>query len=207
MTQAAVPAQFPQAFYQAARAAGEPVLAIDASRSWVKVRVYSGGVLRSLGHDHVISAAAIHGYALDEAPLSKARADLYLALDALQVDDPEQVADAGLAVPSRADAAATRRNMLDKVTEAARYPFLLVHAECADAPCSTLEAGIALHGTVRQFRIPVTLRHGRAGALTADGRFHVRHSDFGLTPYQILNGALRVEDGMDVEFHLRAGAV
>ena len=55
------------------------------------------------------------------------RADLYVPLDTLVVDEPALRAEAGFDTqPSAADIAGTRRNMLEKVLEADRYPFALI---------------------------------------------------------------------------------
>jgi len=161
----AVPADFPAAFYRQAAAQGEAVYAIDGEHSRLQVRVYRGGPLARLGHDHVISSRGLRGYV---AP-SLGRADLYLPLDSLTVDDE------GL---SAADAAATRRNMLDQVLEARRHPFALIHARCSP-PCSVLAAEVTLHGVTRAMEIPVRW-HAEDGRLTGEGAFRIRHQDFGL---------------------------
>lgn len=186
---APVPVDFPDAFYRQAAAQGEAVYAVDGEASPVRVRVYRGGPLAQLGHDHVISSRGLQGYV---AP-TLGRADLYLPLDSLGVDDGDL---------SPADAAATRRNMLDQVLEASRHPFALIHARCGP-PCAVLAAEVTLHGVTRRMEIPVRW-HAEDGRLTGEGAFRIRHQDFGLKPYAVLGGALRVEQAMDLGFRVAA---
>ena len=40
------------------------------------------------------------------------------------------------------------------------------------------------------------------GRLVATGGLTLKQSDFGIKPFSILNGGLRVRDGLDVSFHL-----
>jgi hypothetical protein len=42
--------------------------------------------------------------------------------------------------------------------------------------------------------------------LQASGRFAVRQSDFGITPFAILGGALAVDDTVAIDFTVRAAA-
>ena len=200
-------AGFPESLYLAARARGEPVYAIDpAVPQSVVVRVHRAGTLASLGHEHVISEPAVRGYILMPGDPAAARADLYVALDSFAVDTPAARKTAGLAAEiSQQDIDATRRNMLQTVLESSRYPFLLVHATCAAAHsgCTMLDAQITLHGVTRSVRIPVEIRIDD-GRLVANGRFAVRQSDFGITPYSVLGGALRVEDRIEIAFRLEA---
>lgn len=183
------PAGFPHAFYRQAAAQGVTVFTVDGAHSQIRVRVYKAGPLAGFGHDHVIMGRGVQGYV---AP-SLGRADLYLPLGALEV------ADDGL---SAADAAATRHNMLDKVLEAPRYPFVVVHAGCS-APCAVLAAQVTLHGVTRTLNLPVEWK-AEGGRLEASGSFRIRHRDFGLVPYSLLGGALRVDEPLDLSFRIQA---
>jgi hypothetical protein len=54
--------------------------------------------------------------------------------------------------------------------------------------------------------IPVRLDLG-SNRLLVSGHFSVLHSDFGMSPYSILGGALRVKDRIDVKFRFEASRV
>ena len=204
------PAGFPGEFYEAAGANGEPVFAIgfpDAQR--LEMRVYREGSLASLGHDHVVSGREVHGYALVPRDGSPARTDVYLPVDSLVVDAPQVGAEQGNASGlSQEDIDATRRHMLEDVLVSASYPFVLIQGVCRTGTplCDTLDARITLHGVTRALEIPVELQLG-GDRLVASGHFSVLHSDFGMRPYSVLGGALRVKDRIDVRFRLEATRV
>lgn len=204
------PPGFPEAFYKAASAKGEPVFAIDSPHSQrLEIRVYREGSLASLGHDHLVSATDVRGYALVPRDRSLARVDVYLPVDSLVVDRPGVGAEAGVASDlSQEDIDATRRHMLEDVLASAQYPFVVIHGVCRKGTplCETLVARITLHGVTRAVEIPVQLELGN-DRLLVSGRFSVLHSDFGMVPYSILGGALRVKDRIDVTFGFEASRI
>ena len=204
------PPGFPEEFYKEASANGEPVFAIDSPDSQrLEVRVYREGSLASLGHDHVVSARDVRGYALIPRDRSLARVDVYLPVDSLLVDRPGAGAEAGGSSDlSQEDIDATRRHMLENVLASAQYPFVVIHGVCSTGTpwCKTLDARVTLHGVTRAVEIPVRLDLG-SNRLLVSGHFSVLHSDFGMSPYSILGGALRVKDRIDVKFRFEASRI
>ncbi len=197
-----VPADFPAERYRTMQAAGEPVLRIDGASSWITIKVRRTGSLAHLGHDHVIASRAVQGYV---AP-GDGRADLYFALDTLSVDEPALRKEAGFASePSAADIEGTRSNMLGKVLQAERYPYVEVAIRGADPIAGTqrLDAWITLHGVTQPAGIAVKVTHAAAG-LEVTGEFRLKQSDYGIVPFSILNGALQVDDTLDIAFRIRA---
>ncbi|OGI48361.1 MAG: hypothetical protein A2151_03980 [Candidatus Muproteobacteria bacterium RBG_16_65_34] len=200
------PAAFPEEFYRQAGERGEPVFRIDPQRSQAVIHVYRGGPLARFGHDHAIASRRLHGYILLPRRLDAAQADLYVPLESLSVDDPALRAQAGFdTTVSAADIAGTRRNMLEKVLEAERYPFAVLHLSRPEGelPALILNAEIGLHGVTQTLRLPVEIEPA-AGELRAHGRFSLRQTEFGITPYSLLGGALQVQDRIDLEFEVRA---
>lgn len=196
----------PEEFYREAITRGEPVFAIEPSdAAGVHVRVYRDGPLASVGHDHVISSQEVHGYAFVPQDRSGGLTDIYLPLDALLVDDPRSPGEASSTGISQGAREATRRHMLDDVLESAKFPFVIIHGICAtDTPsCGVLDARITLHGMTRIIKVPVDLQSKNQG-LMVSGHFSFLHSDFEMTPYSVLGGALRVKDKIDVDFTLEA---
>ena len=94
------------------------------------MRVSRAGFLARFGHDHVIASHNITGYALLPDPdgtLSGARADLYLPLASLSVDEADLRETAGLdSKPSAKDIDGTRANMF-KSLAATTFPWLTVN--------------------------------------------------------------------------------
>lgn len=193
-------------YYRRAEAAGQTVLRIDPGRSLIAVVVRRGGRLARLGHDHLIASRTLEGFVAPE----QGRADLRFRLDQLSVDEPELRAEAGLDTPlSDAAREGTRRNMLDKVLDAERFPDVLIHAARA-AGADTLAVAITLHGVTRGMDIPVDIesRAGRAAdaTLSVSGSASLKQSDFGIAPFSVLGGALAVQDRLELRFKIVAAA-
>ena len=196
------PAGFPVADYERAAAQGKPVYRVDAGRSLVVITVRRGGSLAQLGHDHVVASHTVQGYV---AP-GEGRADLYVALNDLTVDEPAPRAAAALDTqPSESDIAGTRNNMLQKVLETERFPYALIHVGGVEKAATgvSLKVGLTLHGREQSFVVPTQLDEG-TGELSVNGSFGFDQSQFGIVPYSILGGAVRVEDRVSLRFAIRA---
>lgn len=190
-----------EAYYRRAEAAGETVLRVDARRSLITIVVRRGGRLARLGHDHVIASRALEGFVVP----AQGRADLRFRLDQLTIDEPELRAGAGLdTAVSDAAREGTRRNMLDKVLDAERFPDVLIHAARV-AGADTLAVAITLHGVTRNMDIPVEMEKpaGDAG-LSVSGTVSLKQSDFGIAPFSVLGGALAVQDQLELRFKIVA---
>jgi len=187
-----------EAYYREAADQGRPVYRIEPGDSQVLIRVYRGGRLAKLGHDHVVSGRELRGFVDPE----KGRCDLYVALASLVVDDPKQRAAAGLdSTPSESDIAGTRANMLDKVLEAERFPFVVVRV--AAVAQDALEAELSLHGVTRPVRIPAKVAFSPE-RIEVTGAFAIKQTDFGIEPFSVLGGALTVQDQVGLSFTIRA---
>jgi polyisoprenoid-binding protein YceI len=175
-----------------------PQLEIDTARSLIVATVRRGGVLARLGHDHVVASHAITGTVAPQAN----RADFTFRLDEMKIDEADLRRVAGLEKQPSADAIeGTRHNMLTKVLDAQRYPLVHVLAE-RGAPGQPLQVAITLHGVTRKLAIPAELREEN-GIITVQGTVKLKQTDFGLTPFSVMAGALAVEDEMELRFDLR----
>lgn len=193
------PADFPASAYAQAQARGLRVLQVDPALSRIAIIVRSGGPLARLGHDHVVASHELQGYVAPE----QGRADLYLALDSLMVDEPALRAEAGLETqPSAADIAGTRANMLTKVLQTQQYPFALIQVR-AEPAATSAAVDITLHGVTRSFNVPVRTESERDG-LHVQGVLAFEQSSFGIVPFSILGGAIQVQDRIELRFDVRA---
>ena len=175
-----------------------PQLAIDTEHSLIVATVRRGGMLARLGHDHVVASHNISGTVSPQAN----RADFTFRLDEMKIDEADLRRTAGLEKQPSADAIeGTRHNMLTKVLEAERYPLVNVHAE-RGAPGQALQVAITLHGVTRTLAIPAELREEN-GVITVRGTVSLKQTDFGLTPFSVMAGALAVQDEMELRFDLR----
>jgi hypothetical protein len=187
------------AYYRDAVQRGAKVYGAEPGDSLVVVRVYRGGRLAKLGHDHVVSTRDLHGF----IDADQGRGDFYAAVETLAVDDPAQRAAAGFeSTPSESDIAGTRSNMLDKVLEADRFPFVLLRVRGAEQ--GTLQCELALRGVTRPLRIPAKI-DASAERIEVSGSFAINQTDFGIEPFSILGGALTVQDRIELSFTIRAG--
>jgi YceI-like domain len=199
------PAEFPEADYYGMLARGEPVFRLDSARSFAVIVVRRSGSLAQFGHDHVVASHDVAGYIAPD----QGRADLYVPLDALVVDEPALRSEIGLDTqPSPADVAGTRSNMLEKVLETDRYPYALIAVKGAAASLGgqPLQVAVSLHGVTRSVDVPVQYRRA-ADEVTASGALAIDQSGFGIVPFSVLGGAIAVQDRVNITFQIVASRV
>lgn len=203
------PPGFPRALYEREFAGQGQVYRVAAEESRALFRVYRGGRLARLGHNHVVSARHLEGYVFVGNSMSDSRADLFVPLHRLVVDDDADRAAAGDDFSSElsADAiAGTRANMLgERGLHAERFPFIEITAVIKDAapPKARLALTITLHGVTQQLLVPARLEI-KDDELRAAGDFEIMQSAFGITPFSALGGALLVQDPVQVSFSVLA---
>ncbi|MDZ7842093.1 MAG: YceI family protein [Gammaproteobacteria bacterium] len=175
----------------------------------VYARVFRGGSMARLGHNHVVLFPGVRGDVYLTTGIDGSLFDLVVPVAGAEVDPPELRRDQGRAFRTDIsdDARArTRGNMLgERVLDAARYPHITVSSTRIegrpDGPLVTLD--ITIRATTRRLVVPVTLRHG-ADSLRAEGRLELLQSEFGIEPFTVLGGALRVEDRVELVFTVSA---
>ena len=199
---AAPPADFPEGYYREALAQGRPVFRVDSPESLVVIEVRRAGSLARLGHDHVVASHEVGGYVAPD----EGRADLYVQLERLEVDEAALRAEAGFDTqPTQLDIDGTRANMLEKVLETDKFPFALIRVSGVGARerSVTLSVAITLHGITKALQVPSQVE-ADAERISVTGRFSFDQTDFGITPYSLLGGAIAVRNGVDLRFRIRA---
>ena len=175
---------------------------VDPRESLVVIEVRRAGSLARLGHDHVVASHEVGGYVAPD----EGRADLYVALARLAVDEAALRAGAGFDTqPTESDIQGTRANMLEKVLEAEKFPFALIQVSGANTMRGdvTLNVVITLHGSTRTLQVPARIE-ADAGGMSVTGGFSFDQTDFGITPYSLLGGAIAVKNGVELRFRIRA---
>jgi len=173
-------------------------LAIDPQASLIAITVRRGGPLARLGHDHVVAVRTIAG----EVDPAGNRATLRFRLDAMTVDEPALRRAAGLDTQPSAEAIeGTRHNMLTRVLDADRYPWVEVALERHGA--AAVSAAITLHGVTRRYDVPVTL-DAAPDRLRTTGTLTLRQTEFGIVPFSVLGGAMAVQDALELHFDIVA---
>ncbi len=180
---------------------GVRVLHIGPQESLLTITVRRGGALARLGHDHVIASRTLQGVV---AP-ALGRAQFQFRLDEMSVDEESLRQAAGLTTTPSADAiAGTRHNMLVRVLDAGRYPWVSIVAR-RTGNNEVLDAEITLHGVTRTVQLPVRIEQAADGrGLQASGSLLLKQSDFGIVPFAILGGAMAVQDQMELAFRITA---
>lgn len=177
------------------------MLRIAPQESLLTITVRRGGALARLGHDHVVASRTLQGTV---AP-ALGRAQFQFRLDEMSVDEEGLRQAAGLTTTPSADAiAGTRHNMLVRVLDAERYPWVRIEARSTGSK-ALLDADITLHGVTRTVQVPVQITQAAAGrSLQASGSLLLKQSDFGIVPFAILGGAMAVQDQMELAFRITA---
>lgn len=200
-TQAPVPATS----YVEAAQRGANVYEIVAEQSLMLVRVGRSGRAQRLGHDHAIASEDLAGYVETGSDPAESRADIAFPLRNLIVDKPEYRQHFALDTePSADDIAGTYTNML-KVLEPDSNPWVTIHAHVVAGHGEAIELGvsISLHGATMNYVVPVRLRV-EDNLLVADARAVIHQSNFGIEPFSVAGGLLRVADELVIEIHIAA---
>lgn len=177
--------------------AATSVLAIDDAASQITIIVRRGGLLARLGHDHLILVKNLQG----NVDLRNQRATLQFRLDEMEVDPAALRLAAGLQPQPSADAiAGTRRNMLTRTLDAEHYPLVQIQAERQG---NELALQITLHGVTRKLRVPAAIISD-GSKLQVEGSFNILQSDYGITPFAVMGGALAVQDQLELHYRLLA---
>lgn len=190
--------------YAAAARAGARVYRLDAAISTVYVLVGKAGPLAGFGHRHVFTVHHLRGFARLAAN-GAGEAELRFPVTALVLNPAAaQKIFKNYKAPDQADMAGTRAHMFE-VLDPRRYPWVRIRVRGRIGTHAPAQASISLHGERHAYKIMGTfLRHDRH--FTARGTFSIRQTDFGMKPYSILLGALRVKNTLTIRYHLRFDA-
>lgn len=184
---------------------------VDTQRSELRILVYRAGPLARLGHNHVIAATQISGDIYVQSPLSASGFVLQVPLDGLRVDPPALRREEGPdfeSQPSEQAVAGTREHMLGPdCLDAERYPEIRIRSVSITGPDwqPDVTLQITLHGATRELTVPVAFDRS-ADTVRVVGGFSLRQSEFGITPYSVLGGGLRVQDTLRLRFRIVAQA-
>lgn len=193
----------------AAPTAGTERFLIDSAASDLRVLVYRGGPLARFGHNHVLRAGALTGV-VDVAPApGQSSFSLALAPADFIVDPPDARAAEGgefASEPSPQAVDATRANLLGpRVLDAARHPLITLQSArwSGSEPEPIVSLRIGLRGVEREVSLPLRIERG-TDRVTAAGTLLLRTSDFGMEPFSVMGGGLRVEDQLTIRFRIVA---
>jgi len=203
----AQPANFPEQSYLSASSDPEKfIYKIDSGLSQIVMLVYRGGVMARLGHDHVIASQNVQGYIALNRKDGLCHADIFVPLLMLIVDDPQLRAAAELnTTPSKTDITETKSNMLTSI-DAVNFPFVQLSSEDCSGGLSgdIIPVVLTLHGVSKQRDIQIDLKSIDDDQLVIDGEFSIYQTNFGIEPFSVMGGLIKVEDNVDFTYQLTA---
>lgn len=188
---------------------GATVYEVSAAESSVYILVYRAGTLARLGHNHVMTAAALTGKVWINPVLEKSGFALSFPVEQMVVDDPGARKAAGGDFPPeipQADRAGTRKNMLrQEVLDAEHFQNITLRS--VQVSGTQAAPRIVTHITIkdagRDVEVPVHVSIEGA-KLTASGEFEIKQTDFGIKPFSVGLGTLSVKDELHVGFKVVA---
>jgi polyisoprenoid-binding protein YceI len=207
----------PEAADAVSRPAGEERPELPEGRRYVvldgqseaRFVLYPAGTLARLGHPHVIGGAVVSGEIVVAENFHDSGLRLEISVNEFEVDRAQWREDEGFD-PEMSDSAieGTRENMLgEDQLDAANHPLIVVESLGLSGPVwqPDIDARITLAGTARELAVPVALTFNDHD-LGATGRFVIRQSDFGITPFSAAGGRLQVADEVLIRFRIVAMA-
>jgi len=202
------PSTLDETAYRTAADGGLPVYRLDPGASRIVCVVRREGPLARFGHDHVIGARSLDGLLL-WAPESvgTSQGEIVVRVADLEVDPPDLRAEARLDTqPDDAAIAGTRQNLVNHVLRAGQWPEIRMRVALLEraGPTLRLAVDLTLNGVTRRLETDAQVVTS-PGRLTAAGNLIVRQSEWGIEPFSVMGGGLRVAD--DVTVHYRFEAV
>jgi len=180
---------------------------LDSSASELRLLVYKAGPLARVGHNHVIVSHELAGALARSEPFHASQAQVTLPVSSLVIDPAAQRGEEGVDFTSDVSdeaRAGTLANMLGaEVLNAAAYPDVQVDLLALSGPNWSADATIRirLKDAVRDKNVRISVLEEAAG-LRAISSFSIRQTDFGMTPFSVLGGGLRVADEVTIRVNL-----
>ena len=188
---------------------GATVYHIVPEKSELRLRVYRGGPLADLGHNHVVTTSDIKGKIYLHDHLADSGFELTVPVKSFALDKPEARRQEGQGFEgqlSPKDRQDTKDHMLGKDgLNADKYPSVKLRSISVAGPpwYPRITVRITLHGVSRDYVVPTAIVR-QPDRLIAIGGLHIKQTDFGMTPYSAVGGGLVVKDGLDIAFRFVA---
>lgn len=175
---------------------------IDQAASRLEVLTGKAGMFSRAGHTHEILATQLSGTVeADPARPSAARLTLSVPPAGLQVQDADL---------SAADRATVQKNMAgDRTLDIARFARIRYLSKTVTATRAgedwkvEIDGVLELHGINRAFHVPALVKLA-GDRLVASGEVSLAQSDFGITPFRAVMGAVGVKNEVKVKFEIVA---
>ncbi len=170
---------------------------IVPAESSFTVFVGKAGALSFLAHDHNIAVKSFAGRVV-VPNAGAAQGSLELEVDARSLVVLDKV--------SEKDRAEITKSMNEAVLESARFPkimFRSVGISNVNGANLTVNGDLTLHGVTKRIAVPVTVT-ATPQLLRATGKYVLKQTDFGITPYSAAAGSIKVKNEVILSFNLVA---
>jgi polyisoprenoid-binding protein YceI len=184
-------------------------LSVDTAASQIYAVTHRSGLLKFLGHEHVITATRWSAeLCLDRSAAAQSYAKFVIDTRALIIDADSARQLAGLGGgPSRNQRAEIQAKMLDaKHLNAEAFPELRFESTSItlkDGRELQVQGNLTMRGVTQPLTFPATLQPNATGHLMLAAKITVKQSAFGLKPESIA-GVVKVSDPVDLHVRLTA---
>jgi polyisoprenoid-binding protein YceI len=170
---------------------------IVPSESNLTVFVGKAGALSFLAHDHNIAVRSYSGRVVVPA-VGLMQGSLELDIDAKSLAVLDKI--------SEKDRQEITNSMNNVVLESGKFPkitFRSVGISNVNGASLTVNGDLTLHGVTRRIAIPVTIS-ATPQLLRATGKYVLKQTDFGITPYSAAAGSIKVKNEVVINFNIAA---
>jgi polyisoprenoid-binding protein YceI len=170
---------------------------IVPAESSLTVFVGKAGALSFLAHDHNIAVRSYTGRVVVPAS-GAAQGSLELDIDAKSLAILDKI--------SEKDRQEITNSMNNVVLESGKFPkiaFRSVGISNVNGASLTVNGDLTLHGVTKRIAVPVTIS-ATPQLLRATGKYVLKQTDFGITPYSAAAGSIKVKNEVVISFNIVA---
>lgn len=149
---------------------------------------------------------------LNQNDLTQSSFQIKVPVKSLIIDKEEHRLQEGSdfdGVPSKNEIEEIRETMLSESSlNAEQHPFVEIQSKRISGEVPNLEIIIqlAIRGQSMQIKVPVKTTIGE-NIITVQGKINLKQTDFGIEPFQILLGSVKVKDEILLKFNITAHAI
>jgi polyisoprenoid-binding protein YceI len=183
-------------------AGNETHFKINREKSRITANVGVGGMLKGLGHSHVIAIRDFHGEVLAN-PSIVGSASVRLTIIA------NSTAEVGKEIEEK-DRPKVNQAMHEEALETSRFPEVAFRSrsvtvkEAGDHQYdASISGDLTLHGVTRPVSFPAKIR-AEGNSLRASGAFTILHETYGIKRLSAAGGTIKAKDEIELSFDIVA---
>lgn len=199
------PLDFPEAFYlQAASNKQNNVYQVDSESSKILIHAQRGGVLALIDHTHLITSQNVQGYILVNKHSGECQADLFVPLNKLDVDDPQLRLENNLDTTSSMKKVANTKKKMLKNINADNSPFAQLYSgNCIGALSGEdTQVTLTINNVKKDRKLTIKMQQNSDDQLLINGDFSILQTNFGIKPFSIFNGLIKIKDKLDFTYQI-----